>query len=83
MQGVKVKQIGVINNDLIKAFGSDKQNHLNTIFIFGKYESRSLTLFSTQSYLYNYSDLRNSFGNDHKKANKNYIKFGLNEGRAY
>ena len=36
-----------------------------------------------QSYLHNYSDLRNAFGDNQELATKHYVEFGFNEGRLF
>ena len=35
------------------------------------------------SYLNNYADLKNAFGNDHTLATKHYVENGFNEGRLF
>ena len=39
--------------------------------------------FDAQSYLNNYADLRNAFGNDQELATKHYVEYGFNEGRVF
>ena len=36
-----------------------------------------------QSYLNNYADLKNAFGNDLELATKHYVEFGFNEGKIF
>jgi len=47
----------------------------------GYSQGKSTNSFDAQSYLNNYADLRNAFGNDQELATKHYVEFGFNEGR--
>ena len=49
----------------------------------GYSQGRSSSSFNAQSYLNNYADLRNAFGNDKELATKHYVEYGFNEGRVF
>ena len=67
----------------MKAFGSNTKEAVKHYISFGKAEGRSSSSFDAQSYLNNYSDLRNAFGNDEKLATKHYVEYGFKEGRIF
>ena len=58
-----------------------QQRLLSTIFPKENPEGRTTNIFNAESYLNNYADLKNAFGNDHELATKHYVENGFNEGR--
>ena len=49
----------------------------------GKSEGRLTNIFHADSYLNNFSDLKNAFGNDKELATMHYGGYGFNEGRVF
>ena len=47
----------------------------------GYSQGKSTNSFDANSYLTNYADLRNIFGNEQEFATKHYVEFGFEEGR--
>ena len=64
-------------------FGSNTTEAVKHYISFGKSQGRSSSSFDAQSYLNNYADLRNAFGNDKELATKHYVENGFNEGRVF
>ena len=56
---------------------------LNYFISHGKSEGRSTNIFTADSYLNNFSDLKNAFGNDKELATMHYGGYGFNEGRVF
>ena len=46
-------------------------------------EDSLFSSFNSESYLNNYGDLRNAFGNDKELATKHYVEYGFYEGRVF
>ena len=65
------------------SFGTDTTEAFKNYVSFWKLQGRSLTSIEAQSYLNNYSDLRNAFGDNKKLATKHYVEFGFKEGRIF
>ena len=63
--------------------GSNTTNAIRHYISYGKLEGRSTNIFNAESYLNNYSDLANAFGNDHTLATKHYVESGFSEGRLF
>ncbi len=63
--------------------GGDPTEAVRNYISFGKLENRPINSFNAQSYLNNYGDLRNAFGNNQELATKHYVKSAFNEGRIY
>ena len=60
------------NNDLMSVFGSDTSEAVKIFYFFLKSEGRSTNIFHADSYLNNFSDLKNAFGNDKELATMHY-----------
>lgn len=71
------------NDDLVKAFGSDRQAYLTHFLDFGMSEGRSgNTTFDVLSYFNQYPDLRVAYGIDLKQYYMHYLNYGRHEGRV-
>ena len=46
-------------------------------------EGRLTNLFNVDSYLNNYADIKNTFGNNQDLAKKHYVEHGFAEGRVF
>ena len=68
---------------MLTFLGSNTTEAIKHYISFGKSAGRSTNIFNAESYLNNYADLKNAFGNDHILAKKHYVEFGFNEGRFY
>ena len=63
--------------------GSDTTEAVKHYISFGHSQGKLTNSFDAQSYLNNYSDLRNAFGNDKALATKHFVEYGFNEGRLF
>ena len=64
-------------------FKSNTTEAIKHYISYGRSEGRSTNIFNAESYLNNYADLKNAFGNDHTLAKKHYVEHGFNEGRLF
>ena len=64
------------------AFGSNTKEAIKHYISYRKSEGKSSNKFNAESYLKNYADLKNAFGNDHALAKKHYVENVFNEGRV-
>ena len=69
-------------DDLIEAFGRDRDAASTHFIERGLAERRSPDRFDAEQYLDNYADLRAAFGDDENAATIHYITSGYDEGRT-
>ena len=71
------------NQDVVKAYGSDKDSLFAHFISYGVDEGRNISSdFDVKSYMSSYDDLRKTFGTNTAEYYKHYVDYGKAEGRV-